>query len=293
MMAARVLSPKKISLVKSPIAIEIIVPCYYDGAMTQDLSLAIRAAKDAGRIIRKAYGKSKIIMNKGANDCATETDVQAEHAIIAALQEKEYSFLGEETGIIDRQSHKKWIVDPLDGTLNFVRGFPFFAVSIALIEDDKELVLGVVYDPIADECYWAERGEGAFMNDRKISVSQTSGLESAVLLIDHGKSEKHKKEYLRSLHSLMLNQGADVLRQGATALMLCHMAKGSFDAFLSCGDELYDYAAGLIIAKEAGASISDWEGNAWDIASSSLLAANGAMRRNILSRIAEHGKNAL
>lgn len=254
--------------------------------MSDDLELAICAAKDAGRIIREAYGKNNKTMSKGSNDFTTETDVQAEQAIIAVLQRTGYSFLGEETGVTDHQSRKRWIIDPLDGTLNFVRGFPFFAVSIALMEDGKEIVLGVVYDPIADECYWAERNTGAYMNDRKISVSQVSDLEKAALLIDHGKSEESKREYLRSLSALMLNRGAVILRQGGTALMLCHMAKGSFEAFLSCGDELYDYAAGLIIAKEAGASISDWEGNAWNTASSSILAANDKMKANILARIA-------
>ena len=256
----------------------------YDEGMSQDLELAIHAAKSAGSIIREAYGKEKAIVIKGTNDIVTDTDVQAEHTILGILKRTGYSSFGEESGVTERQSARRWIVDPLDGTANFVRGFPFFAVSIALMEDEKNIVLGVVYDPIADECYWAEQGKGAYMNGRKIFVNSLSDMEKATFLIDHGKSEQHKVEFLRSLSALTLNRGATVLRQGATALMLCYVAKGSFDAFLSFGDQLYDYAAGLLIAEEAGADISDTKGNAWNTASTSLLVANAAMHSVILTR---------
>lgn len=254
--------------------------------MSKDLELAIQAAKSAGRIIQAAYGDAKKITKKGLNDFVTETDLQAERIIIEQLRQTGYSILGEETGETDNQSRKKWVIDPLDGTANFIRGFPFFAVSIALIEDDKNLVLGVVYDPIADECFWAERNEGAFMNGKKINVSQHGDFDGSVFLVEHGRSEKNQKDYLQALHHLMLDQGAVVLRQGSTALMLCYMAKGSAEAFLSCGDELYDFAAGLMIAKEAGANISDWNGKPWDNSNSFVLASNVEMREKILARLA-------
>ncbi len=129
--------------------------------MSKDLELAIQAAKQAGELIRQQYGKLKKITKKGLNDFVTETDVEAEKIIIAALQPTGYSILGEESGLRNNKSRKKWVIDPLDGTNNFIRGFSFFAVSIALIEDDKNLILGVVYDPMADECFWAEKNSGA------------------------------------------------------------------------------------------------------------------------------------
>lgn len=253
--------------------------------ISNDLKLAIKAAKDAGKIIYAAYRKSKSIKRKGLNDFVTATDLEAENAIIKTLQSTGYSIFGEETGRTENKTRKKWIIDPLDGTSNFIRSFSFFAVSIALIEDDKNLVLGVVYDPIAKECYWAERKKGAYVNGKKIKVSNHKDFDGAIILIEHGRSEKNKKDYILSMKNLILNKGALLLRQGSTALMLCYVAKGSAEAFLSCGDELYDYAAGLIIAKEAGAQISDWKGKIWDNSNSYILAANSEIRDKILKRI--------
>ena len=253
--------------------------------MSKDLQLAIQAAKDAGRIILEAYGRSKEKTEKGRGDFVTATDVLAEQAIIARLQSTGYSILAEETGKIDNYSKREWVIDPLDGTNNFIRGFSFFAVSIALMENEKDLLLGVVYDPIADECYWAEKHEGAYMNGEKIFISREKELGESVLLIECGRSEQSKKDYLACLQRLTMDDGACVIRQGSTALMLCYVAKGMAEAFLSVGDELYDYAGGLIIAQEAGADISDWVGKPWDNTSAYILAANPLMHMPILERI--------
>lgn len=253
--------------------------------MSKDLILAIQAAKDAGRIILEAYGRTKEVIKKGTGDFVTATDVRAEQAIVAQLQQTGYSILAEETGEIDNKSEKKWVIDPLDGTSNFIRGFPFFAVSIALLEGEKTLLLGVVYDPVANECYWAEKGKGAYMNGVRISVSRGGKFEDSVLLIDHGRSEQSRRHYIACLQQLTLDSGAHAMRHGSTALMLCHMASGKGAAFLSVGDELYDYAGGLIIADEAGADISDWRGKPWDNSSSYILAANPGIHKSILERI--------
>lgn len=253
--------------------------------MSKDLKLAIQTAKKAGKIIRDNYKKFKRISSKSSNDFVTETDIQVERFIIKQLTHTGYSYFGEESGEKLRQSNKKWVIDPIDGTTNFIRGYPFFAVSIALIKNNKELILGVIYDPIADECYWAENNKGAHMNGMKIETNKENKIESAVILMDHGSLENDKKQFLKCVNQITLNKGPAVLRQGATSLMLCYIANGRFDAFLSCGDKLYDYAAGLIIAKESGASISDWNGKSWDNSSSYILASNAQLKKQIIRRI--------
>lgn len=254
--------------------------------MSQDLQFAIQAAKQAGEIIRKAYGLVKETKRKGLNDYVTATDIKAEKIVVDILKQTGYSILGEESGTTDNQTSKKWIIDPIDGTTNFIRGIPFFALSIALLEDDKNLVLGVVYDPIADECYSAERNEGTFLNGEKIHVSNRSDFDGSLILIEHNKSEQGKRDYLDASTNLILNK-AVLLRQGSTALMLCYLARGSAEAFLSSGDELYDFAGGLLIAKEAGAIISDWKGQPWNDSSSFILASNPEIRDKILDKISE------
>jgi len=255
--------------------------------MSNDLELAIQTAKQAGQIIRSNYKKNKQIKKKGVNDFTTDTDVQVEQFIIKQLTRTGYSFFGEETGEKLTLSKKKWVIDPLDGTSNFIRGNPFFAVSIALIEDDRELLLGVVYDPMTDECYWAEKNAGAYMNEVKIKTSEEKDIGSSVFLMDHGSLKKDKENFLQCLKQITLDKGPAVLRQGATALMLCYVAKGSFEAFLSCGDKLYDYAAGLIIAQESGANVSDWNGKIWDNSSSYILVSNTPLNKPIIKRISK------
>lgn len=255
--------------------------------MSQDLELAIQAAKQAGAVVKEMYGKTKKATSKGRlNDFVTATDIEAEKIIAEQLKQTGYSILGEETGTTDNQTRKKWIIDPIDGTINFIRGIPFFALSIALIEDVKDVIIGVVYDPIADECYWAEKNDGAYLNGEKIHVSKLGNFDGAIVLIEHNRSEQGKKDYLNASKKLILNKGAVVLRQGSSALMLCYIAKGSSDAFLSSGDEIYDIAGGLIIAKEAGAVISDWNGKKWENSDSYILASNPNIQNKVLERIA-------
>ncbi len=255
--------------------------------MSKDLEMAIEAAKEAGKIVKENFTRPKNITEKGINDFLTETDTEAEKIIIEKLKQTGYSILGEETGELDNKSTKKWIIDPLDGTTNFIRGIPFFAVSIALLENDKNLILGVVYDPILDECYWAERNEGAYMNSKKIAVNDKGSFNSSRIILDYNRSKKSRKDYIETLAKIMKNETLSVTTYGSTALELCYVSKGSAEAFMSCGDRIYDYAGGLIIAKEAGAEISDWEGTSWDNSSSYVLATNPKVRDKIIKCLNE------
>ncbi|MBU0766450.1 inositol monophosphatase [Patescibacteria group bacterium] len=254
--------------------------------MSSDLDLAIKAAKKAGNHIRKQFGKEQYIFKKGENDYVTKTDKEAEEIILYTLNKTGYSVLGEETGENIKQSPKKWIIDPIDGTINYIKGVPFFAISIALM-NSNELMLGVVYDPIAKECYWAEKNTGSFLNGKRINVSKKKSFEGVVALMTHGRSPQCQQEYLKATSKLMLECRMPVFNQGSTALMLALIARGSYDAFLCCGDALYDYAGGLIIAKEAGAKISDWHGKEWDNSNNYVLVANNELSEIISAGIAD------
>jgi len=253
--------------------------------MSKDLELAIEAAKEAGKIIKENYTKAKTITEKGVNDFLTETDTQAEKVIITKLKQTGYSILGEETGEIDNQSSKKWVIDPLDGTTNFIRSIPFFAVSIALIENDTNILLGVVYNPIFDECYSAEKNMGTYMNGKKITINDTGIFNNSRIIFDYNRSAQARIDYTETVAKIMKNETLSITTYGSTALELCYLAKGSAEAFISCGDKIYDYAGGLIIAKEAGAEVSDWKGKTWDNSSSYVLATNPRVRDEIIKCI--------
>ena len=253
---------------------------------SRNAQLAITAAKEAGAFVRKSFSQPQEIKRKGFNDYRTETDIKAEEIVINHLQKTGYSFFGEETGNKkNTNTDRKWIIDPIDGTTNFIRGIPFFANSIALIEDNKTLLLGVVYNPIDDKCYWAERKKGAYLNGERIHVSETESFDGAIVLLEHNRSKEGKKDYVRATEKLIEPNGPTILRQGGTALMLCYLARGSADAFLSSGDQIYDYAAGLIIAEEAGATVSDWNGRSWKNTNSRILATTPGLRQKILDRV--------
>jgi len=252
--------------------------------ISKDLEIAIKAAKIAGKIIKKNYTKIKYIIQKDINDFVTDTDLEVEKVIIDILKHTGYSILSEEIGEINNISNKKWIIDPIDGTSNFINNINFFAISIALIENNTDILLGVIYNPIDGQCYWAEKKCGAFFNGNKITVNEIH-TNNSVVLVEHGKNKYHKLHFLKAINKIITQQNADILRQGATALMLCNIANGNYGAFISCGDEIYDYAAGLIIAQEANAIISDWNGGVFCNKNSYILVSNKNMYNTVLKSL--------
>ena len=253
--------------------------------MTHDLNLAIKAAKEASAVVRNNYKKRQSVEKKGVNDFVTQTDKEAEKVILNCLKETNYSILSEEAGLLKGiDTTKQWIVDPIDGTANFVRGIPFFSVSIALMDKD-EITVGVVCEPLSGNCYWASQGGGAFNNNSKLCVSKQSEFEGSIILVEHNRKKTDFIKYLEASRQLMANNNLTLLRQGSTALMLCYVASGQADAFLSYGDEIYDYAGGLIIAKEAGALVTDCSGKPWDKLSTSILVSTPKIQQEILGCI--------
>ena len=250
-----------------------------------NLQLAIAAAKKAGEILRNGFGTMLHIEKKDeGKGIVTNIDKASEAAIIKILQKSPYPILAEEGGLVGTKSNIYWVVDPLDGTNNFSRQVEFFAISIALIKDNQ-VKLGVIYNPIKNLCYFAEKANGAFCNDHKIHVSKVDNLSSTTLFINYGYA--HEAKLLSDKVTIRLNKLCKIRKFGTTALELCYVAQGSYEAFMSPGDELWDYAAGIIIVEEAGGKVSDWQGNPWNNSNSFVLASNGLIHEELIKQISD------
>jgi myo-inositol-1(or 4)-monophosphatase len=252
------------------------------------INVAIEAARAAGNIIVRSMSRLDHIKiaEKQPNDMVTEIDQRAEREIIAIIQKAypSHGILAEESGE-KKGDHYQWIIDPIDGTRNFVHGFPYFAVSIAITYQNK-IEHGVIYDPIRQELFTASRGKGARLNDRRIRVSHQKRLENA--LLGTGFAYRHENKYnpvaLALLQSLLPACG-DVRRAGAAALDLAYVACGRLDGFWEIGLHIWDIAAGILLIKEAGGLICDPFGGETYLQSGNVVAANPIIIRQFLKSI--------
>ncbi len=258
--------------------------------MNPMLTIAVRAAREAGRIITRNFNRIDrlTISDKGSNDFVTEVDRNAEAVIINTLREKypNHAFLAEESGKQGSDDHL-WIIDPLDGTTNFLHGFPQFAVSIAL-KIKNRLEVGVVYDPISEEMYTACRGEGAQLNDKKIRVSSRRGLDGALL----GTGLPYRDfsftdNYMGMLKDLM-KESAGVRRPGSAALDFAYVAAGRTDGFWELGLSEWDFAAGALLVREAGGLVTDIGGGERYLETGNVIAGNIKVHNAMLKRILPH-----
>jgi myo-inositol-1(or 4)-monophosphatase len=255
------------------------------------LDFAIQTARDAGRLLAERFGRKIEISNKSEIDLVTESDLASERLIIDRIKTHypRHSILAEESGITearddDAQSDWRWIIDPLDGTTNYAHGYPCFCVSIGLAHKGK-LELGVVYDPIRDEMFAAERGQGASLNGRRIRVSPTMNLSAALLCTGFPYDVRQRNEFARHFASFIMHaQG--VRRDGAAALDLAYVAAGRFDGFWEEGLKPWDVAAGALIVAEAGGRITHYDGSAFDIYTAPILASNGLIHEQMMRVLA-------
>lgn len=261
--------------------------------MTPALNIAIRAARAAGEtIMRHARQLDGIIVEtKRRNDFVTEVDREAEGRIIATLRRSypAHGILAEESGLQegDDRDHL-WIIDPLDGTTNFLHGLPHFAVSIALQVRDR-LDQAVVYDPVRDELFTASRGAGAALNNHRIRVSQRRGLDGALLGTGFPyRDDQSADEYLAMLRAFM-TRSAGIRRPGAAALDLAYLAAGRIDGFWELGLQRWDIAAGALLVREAGGIIGDLHGGNDCLTSGNVVAANPKVYHAMMQVIAEFG----
>jgi len=250
------------------------------------LNVMIAAARKAARSLKRDFGEVENLQVslKGPANFVSAADRRAEETLYAELSKARpgYGFLGEEGGVRegDDKTHR-WIVDPLDGTTNFLHGIPQFAISIAL-EREGAIVAGLVYNPANDEMFIAEKGKGAFLNDRRIRVGGRKQLREAVLAcglahIGHGDHEVVKRET-----GAMLGQVAGLRRLGASALDLAWVAAGRFDGYWERSLSPWDIAAGIIIVREAGGYVSDCEGADQMLDKGSIAAGNETICKDIV-----------
>jgi myo-inositol-1(or 4)-monophosphatase len=246
---------------------------------------AIKAAKEAGNIIIDYYLRDvDAVSKKNTYDLVTKADMDAESKIIGIIKDKfpEHSLLTEESGEERNKSDYCWIIDPLDGTNNFYHKFPMFCVSIALYKKGKPLI-GVVFDPIKKELFYAEANKGAFLNDKQIKVSNANSLSKSLLALgfyyERGSLMRKsliqmKKFFYENIHGIR--------RTGSAALDLCYTACGRFDGYWELKLNPWDYAAGSLILTEAGGKITDVQGKKYNLMMGNVAASNGRIHKYMI-----------
>ncbi len=251
--------------------------------MNNEREIVERVVLEAGRLIKEKFGRAVFVDFKGEIDLVTEVDRESEAMITRALQEAfpRDDILGEETGSSAKgRGDRRWLVDPLDGTTNFAHAYPFVSVSVAL-EAGGEIILGVVYDPLRDELFTAERGKGASLNGEEIAVSKTGELGACLVATgfpyDIKKSPEGHMEDLGRI--LAATQG--IIRDGSAALDLCYVATGRFDGYYERKLSPWDTAAGKLIVEEAGGRVTDFAGGRYSHYGKEILATNGRVHEAI------------
>ena len=253
------------------------------------LNVMVQAAMKAGRSLSRDFGEVQNLQvsMKGPGDYVSQADRKAEDILFAELSKARpgYAFLMEERGVVEGDDDQhRWIVDPLDGTTNFLHGIPIFSISIAL-ERQGQLVAGVIYNPAMDELYTAERGGGAFMNDRRLRVAGRSKLTDCVIGcgVPHLGRGQHGN-FLVELRNVMA-EVSGVRRLGSAALDLAYVAAGRMDGFWETGLSAWDIAAGLLLIREAGGFVSDMDGGQDMLDNGSVVAGNEVIQRALLKTV--------
>jgi myo-inositol-1(or 4)-monophosphatase len=247
-------------------------------------SVGTEVARRAGKYALDRFRTEFSVEHKGAINLVTDVDITAEEMIVARLQEMypDHSILAEEKNSEICGGTFTWVIDPLDGTTNYAHGFPFFSVSIGL-EISGKVVLGIVYDPVRDELFTAQKDSGAFCNDEPLQVSSTESLDAALLATgfpyDIRTSEQNN---LRNFCAFAL-QCQGVRRTGSAALDLCYVASGRIDGFWESKLNPWDCAAGYLIVSEAGGLVTDYSGGPASIYKAEVTASNGRIHQEMIS----------
>jgi myo-inositol-1(or 4)-monophosphatase len=252
------------------------------------LATAIEAVLDAGRVQLEFLGRHDLrVDKKGAIDLVTEADLAVERRFRAFIAERfpDHAILAEELGA-DREARCTWIFDPIDGTTNFAHGLPIFCASLAL-EIDGVIAVGAVYDPTRKELFTAERGGGAFLNGRRLQVTQASALIDALLCTGFHYDVHGTGEEVLHLFAAFVRTARAVRRLGSAALDLCYLAAGRFDGFWEDRLKPWDVAAGALIVEEAGGVVTGLDGSPFAVRNGHLAAANAGLHPAMLEVIAK------
>ena len=253
--------------------------------MTSPLALAEAAAREAGALLLELARSPRAVEKKGAIDLVTDADRAAEKAILARVRAAfpDHAIMAEESGGAVRGL--TWIVDPLDGTTNFAHGFPQWCVSIALADGEEPLV-GVIFDPVKDELFAAERGRGATLNGRALRVSAARKLDDAILATGFPYDRRERADFYLPFYRAAVIATQGVRRAGAAALDLAWTACGRVDGYFEFGVRAWDVAAGSLLVREAGGRVSDMKGGPLLLDGRNIAVSNGAIHDELLAMIA-------
>ena len=247
------------------------------------------AAQKAARALKRDFGEIEQLQvsQKGPSDFVSAADLRAEKVLRLELAKARprFGFLMEESGeVTGEDGHHRWIIDPIDGTTNFLHGIPHFAISIGL-EMDGEIIAGLVFNPITDETYYAEKGKGAFLNDKRLRVSSRGNLADSVIAtgIPFNGRPGHKP-FLKQLERVM-GTVAGVRRMGTASLDLAYVAAGRYDGYWETGLQPWDVAAGIILVREAGGFITELDGGKNIIGSGNVIAGNPKIHKQLLDLV--------
>lgn len=255
--------------------------------MNQLTKDAISAARKAGELLKKGFGSTfQIKSKKTAQDLVTEYDHASEKLLISFFRElyPDSSYLAEESGKVGEKSELEWIIDPLDGTVNFAHGIPVFSISIAA-RLRGEVVSGVVYQPLTDELFAAEKNGGSFFNGKKIQVSSTDKLERSLLATGFPYNVKDNPGHCIEHFSNILRQGIPIRRLGSAAIDLAYVAAGRFDGYFEVGLFPWDVAAGKLLVEEAGGRVSQWNEKDLEIDIYSPILASNRLVHSELAKV--------
>jgi myo-inositol-1(or 4)-monophosphatase len=261
--------------------------------MIRPVDVAVEAAQAAGEIQRERAGNFGRVEYKGASDPVTEVDLLCEAEIIRRIQAvfPGHAILAEESGTREGavSSSNKWIIDPLDGTLNYSHGYPCYCVSIGF-EEDGEVTVGVVYNSCLDELFVAEKGKGATLNGRPIQVSKVDSLENSFLVTGFSPKVIHSAEDNLDHFCRFMKASQAVRRPGSAVLDLCYTAMGRFEGFWEMKLGPWDMAAGSLIVKEAGGRVTQFDGSPFSTYGKEMLATNGHIHQSMVDILQRYRK---
>ena len=249
-------------------------------------NLMHKACLKASKVLIRDFGEIEKLQvsEKGPGDFVTASDKRAEKIIIGELEKSEYSFLTEESGVIEgKNKDKRWIIDPIDGTFNFLNGLPHFAISVAY-EEKGEIVSGIIFDPIKNEMFSAEKGNGAYLNNSRIRVSNKSDFQNACLVTGGPNSRSKKKEsVLEEYKKISMKTFAHIRKSGSAALDMAYVSAGRYDGYWQRDLNYWDIAAGMIIVKESGGFIESKKWEEFGKEKVDIIASNSKIHKELIN----------
>ena len=255
-------------------------------SISANLNIMIKASERASKILIRDFGEVEKLQvsKKGPSDFVTNSDLKTEKIIIDELQKAKpnYSIVSEENGIKNNKDKKNtWIIDPIDGTINFLHGIPHFAISVAL-KSKNEIISGIIFDPIKNEMFFAEKGNGAYLNNSRIRVSNKSDFKNSCLVTGGPKINSKKREFIfKEYQKISTDVNSHVRKSGSAALDIAYVASGRYDGYWHREINYWDIAAGIILVKESGGFVESLNGGSFAEKKIDIIATNSKIHKEL------------